>query len=144
MSGSLSVARAMQSALQNRDDVNTRLSDQSPKDAHVRGRVQLNGAGETHSEVSFPIKFVDEPIFTYGGSMGDNQSAGTGGVPTAAATVMEWITLVRPGNRKYYIGARLGIVTTGPSDMQYLLHYEFKGDAFREPTADPPTPQETL
>lgn len=112
------------------------LAEQAVRNGQLQGFVQLDGSGETDVQVTFPLEFLEKPIFTYGHELAPNQSPERGAFPIASATVLSWVTRRTPGDNFTYVGANLGVVVLGQSDMVSILHYCFQGQSFSGPTGD--------
>jgi hypothetical protein len=107
------------------------LSEQTIRDGHVHGFIDLPGDGEVVVDVTFPISFMERPVFTAGLELGKNISFTAGNFPIYSATVGRWTTR-SPAGAMLYTGATLGIVVVGPA--RSVLHYKFEGRTFTVPT----------
>lgn len=135
MTGIYSLAgfRAQQSVVQ-------RISDQQVQYRSQVGKIEIitaSAADETLATIKFTLVFVDEPTFTFGAALETNQTYTPGKMPTASAIVVDWQTYVQ-GPTTSYLGARLGVVTTGEAGKKIWLHYSFAGQALSFPAG--PTP----
>jgi hypothetical protein len=107
------------------------MAEQTIRDGHVHGFIELASSGELVADVRFPISFAEKPLFTYGLEMGDNTWLAQGDFPIHSATVTRYTTQ-RPADSVIYVGASLGIVVIGAA--RSILHYSFEGRTFTVPT----------
>jgi hypothetical protein len=107
------------------------MAEQTIRDGHVHGFIELASSGEFVATVKFPISFGEKPLFTYGLELGDNTWLTEGDFPIHAATVASYATQ-RPADSTLYVGATLGIVVVGAP--RSVLHYSFEGRTFTVPT----------
>lgn len=100
----------------------------------IVGFISITGVGEAVVPVRFPVRFIELPAMSFGGSLGDNQAIPAFNFPTINAMVKAFDFEVRDetGSR-YYNGAEIIVVTTGPPDMRSVLHYQFEGVALNNP-----------
>jgi hypothetical protein len=112
-----------------------------PQFSSVLGELQISGIGETIAQIQFrTLKFTEKPLFTYGaevrGGMNDmSQLVGQGKMPTMSACVLDWITEDRPPTSRLFVGAYLGIVTSGVSSLRSSIHWRVEGTALVGPTS---------
>lgn len=99
--------------------------------------------GATACEASFPVTFwnvfTDQPAFTSGAALDDNQPLTSGSYPTGNACVYTWTTLENASPGKSYTGATLAVVVTGESGQRVWVHYSFTGTALSMPAPAAPT-----
>lgn len=107
------------------------LAEQTIRDGHVHGFIDLASDGEVIAEIKFPIAFMEKPVFTYGLELGKNLWFSYGQFPIHSATVGRW-TIQRPADSTLYVGAAIGIVVIGAA--RSILHYSFEGRSFTVPT----------
>jgi len=103
--------------------------------AEVPGRVMINGSGEAHVDVDFPVKFTTLPFFKPGFERQEGQEFISGQMPTGRAYVAEWKTVERLPLSVYYVGAKIHVVTTGQFYDKMILNFSFTGTALTNPSA---------
>lgn len=123
--------QSMQRAIRDQRTYVETMAEQTIRDGHVHGFVELASDGEFVATVKFPISFAEKPLFTYGLEMGDNTWLAQGDFPIHSATVARYDTQ-RPADSTLYVGATLGIVVVGA--RRGVLHYSFEGRTFTVPT----------
>jgi hypothetical protein len=106
------------------------LGEQAVRDGSAVGHVSVEGAGESTAVITFPIVFVEKPVFTAGLELGENVALVQGSFPTWSATVRSWQTRTQQ-NTPLYVGATLGIVVNGVAKS--ILHYRFEARSFMNP-----------
>lgn len=106
------------------------LAQQAVRDGHVHGFIDLASSGEIVATVTFPISFMEKPVFSFGLEMGDNQHLNYGDFPICSAVIASWVTQ-EPGDSTLYVGAQLGIVVVGVA--RSILHYKFEGRSYTTP-----------
>lgn len=121
---------SMQKAIRDQRNYVESLAQQATRDGHVHGFIALPADGESMVSVSFPLSFMEKPLFTYGLEMAENTWIGYGSFPIHSATVTNW-KIQKPADSTLWIGATLGIVTIGA--MRSILHYSFEGRTFTSP-----------
>lgn len=121
---------SMQRAIRDQRNYVESMAQQSVRDGHVHGFITLPSDGESMVSVTFPISFMEKPLFTYGLEMAPNTWINHGSFPIHSATVTNW-TIQRPADSTLWVGATLGIVTIGA--MRSILHYSFEGRTFTMP-----------
>lgn len=99
----------------------------------LSGQLRVNGAGETYATVTFPTRFIEKPLFSFGGELQDGDTPAAGHMPTISIVVTRWITQERPPQSRFYTGATLGIVTGGAAYQKMNAHWHFDGVAFTNP-----------
>jgi hypothetical protein len=121
---------SMQRAIRDQRNYVETLAQQATRDGHVHGFITLPSDGEVVVSVSFPLSFMEKPLFTYGLEMDDNTWIAPGSFPIHSATVIAWET-ARPADSTLWTGSTLGVVTIGA--MRSILHYSFEGRTFTSP-----------
>ncbi len=105
----------------------------------VNGSSLIVGIGEALIDVFFPVSFTRIPSFSFGGELSAESVAGAGQFPTLSAVVSQWVfddpdkDLFGASMRRYFKGARLACVVTGPGTQKLLLHWTFSGMALTNP-----------
>jgi len=123
-----------------------RIAAARVQQANQAGTFTVTGTGEATFVVTFPLIFMDKPIFTFGSELGPNQTLVAGSFPTASATVSQWTTKSGTLKVTYYIGATIVVVVTGPAGatgatgQSMQIHYNFTGRVF---SPQPSTPINT-
>lgn len=110
--------------------------DMTVKVTRYQTRV-LTSVGESTVDVPFPIMFTQEPWFSFGFVMDDNQPVTAGEYPFGAATVTRWIKEreIEGAFEGYYTGCTLVFSVSGPADARVWMHCTFDGKALRNPLA---------
>ena len=122
---------AMQRAIRDQRNYTETLAEQTVRDGNVHGFLELASSGEHLVDVTFPLYFVERPLFTSGLELGGNAWLTYGSFPVWSATVGGWRT-EKVGDSTLYSGARLGVVVfQNPSTV---LHYSFQGRTLTVPT----------
>lgn len=98
-----------------------------------QGFILTKQAGEVAQDVKFSVRFIERPLFTFGGELDENQSASAGRFPTVSAVVLQWEIEELDKYRKYFIGANLGLVTTGATTQRMWVHWRMEGKALLGP-----------
>lgn len=125
------MSRGLQQALDRRAAQEAAVADRLVHDGEATGFVELAGIGETMANISFPIMFVEKPVFTYGFEMAPGSWLTHGDFPLGTGVVAAWV--VQPYNdMKLYAGARVGIVLIGGGGPM-TFHYVFKGRSLTNP-----------
>jgi hypothetical protein len=125
------INQSMQRAIRDQRNYVETMAEQTIRDGHVHGFIELASAGEFVASVRFPISFMEKPLFTYGLEMGDNTWLAQGDFPIHSATVTSY-SIQRPADSQIYVGASLAIVVIGAA--RSFLHYSFEGRTFTVPT----------
>lgn len=94
--------------------------------------VNLTGTGEGLVQIEFPVSFVEQPVFTYGSEAKPNQPLIKNNYPTCNAMVWNWrVGYRRTSGARYWTGASVIVVTTGPANqattLKLTLHCVFEG-----------------
>lgn len=122
---------SMQRAIRDQRTYVETMAEQTIRDGHVHGFIELASDGEFVATVQFPISFAEKPLFTYGLEMGENTWLSEGNFPIHSATVASY-AIQRPADSTLYVGATIGIVAIGAP--RSILHYSFEGRTFTVPT----------
>ncbi len=101
------------------------------------GEVTVVGAGEASVDVNFPVWFTEKPSFSFGGELAEGHSPEATNFPTISVMVLSWVTEER-GYTIYYVGAKLGIVTTGVASHSVIAHWAAEGKAMQNPRSNIP------
>ena len=113
--------------------------DLQATDHVVNGTSLIVGTGEVLLEVSFPVPYIRAPSMTFGGELSAESVAIPGQFPTLSAVVNQWLIedpdydLYKGSLRRYYKGATIACVVTGPGTQKMLLHWTFMGMALTNP-----------
>lgn len=104
----------------------------------VYGEIEVTGVGEAAVRVVFPIRFSQKPVPHFGGELGyGSPTATAGNFPTWSATVLTWDFRVKPDGSFLYIGALIGIVTTGAATGQVMnIHWSVEGVGLINPAGE--------
>lgn len=114
---------ALQRSIRNQRTYVETLSEQTVRDGTVQGTVDVT-EGELVATVTFPISFLEKPIFAPGLELADNAWLQFGSFPHWSATVADWVTHTT-ADSTLYTGARLGILVIGVPNA--IVHYSFFG-----------------
>lgn len=106
------------------------LNEQTVKDGTAAGFVDLDGAGETTVEVTFPLQFFERPLFVPGLELTGNSYLEWGSFPDWSATVAAWRTQTI-SETVLYIGALIAVRARNIN--RAALHYSFTGRIFTNP-----------
>lgn len=128
---SAGLASSVQRALANQRNYTETLSEQAVRDGTAAGFVELEGEGESTVEITFPIRFIEKPIFTTGLELADNVWLSFGSFPLWSATIGGWTTAPAE-NEPLIIGALVGVYVTGAA--RSILHYRFQGRSLTNPS----------
>lgn len=123
-------ATVVQRSIQDRRTYVEIQDAQRMRDGASHGFVELEGAGESIVDVTFPIRFAEPPIFTAGLELRGNAWLEWGSFPIWSATVAYWHT-ENVATSTLYVGATVGVVTFNAA--RSLLHYSFQGRSFTNP-----------
>lgn len=105
------------------------------KQHRVTHFIDVDGAGEVSVDVNFPVKFIEKPAISSGAAeLRDGEVLTAGQFPTANCTVVKWVLDELDETRVYYVGAQLGVVTTGPESQKLTVHVSMEGRALRNPS----------
>ena len=105
----------------------------------VNGTSLIVGIGEVIVDVKFPVAYIRSPSFSYGGELSRESVAISGQFPTLSAIVNQWyiddpdVETYGASMRKYYRGAKVACVVTGPGTQKLNLHWTFMGMALTNP-----------
>ena len=113
------------------------LMDMGVGNQRISGQFLWEGSGEGEKEVVFPVKFIERPVFYFGGELGPNQSVVDGYYPTVSVVVGGWLTLKRPPVTSLYYGCTLVVVVTGHTDQKMVIHWHVEGRALSDPSVNP-------
>jgi len=99
----------------------------------VTGQFRVNGQGEAQIDVTFPAKFVEKPMLSFGAEVIEGDSQVPGFMPWANVCVLHWVTKESPPTGRLYMGARLGVVSGGVSFQKMMIHWTFSAKALKSP-----------
>lgn len=130
---SASLANSVQRALHAQRVYTETLDEQNVRNGAATGFVDLDGEGESVIEITFPVRFLEKPLFTPGLELGENTWLRYGQFPDWSATIGGWTTVPSDGD-PIYTGALIGVVVTGA--QKSILHYRFEGQSYTNPTGN--------
>jgi hypothetical protein len=113
------------------------LEDVGVGNQRISGQFLWSGNGEGKKEVQFPVKFIEKPVFYFGGELGPGQTIVDGFYPTVSVAVGQWQTLRRPPVLNLYYGCTLLIVVSGHTDQKLVIHWHIEGKALSDPSVSP-------
>lgn len=128
----LSVVGTSQSAIERRRGEVERARSVQGQTFRVTYMVSVRGSGECTVDVNFPVKFSEKPGVSHGGELAPGAVLESSNFPTCSVMVKDWV-LDPLENHKYYVGATLVLVVTGPSDQDAILHFHAEGKALIAP-----------
>lgn len=102
--------------------------------ATVTGKFTVNGAGEARAHVLFPVTFSVLPYMTFGFEVQSANQIVKQHAPAMSGTVYDWDTLDRPPFARFYKGAHLLIVSSGPPGLKFVCSWSAVGTAFTSPS----------
>lgn len=102
--------------------------------ASVSGRFLVNNAGEARAHIIFPVRFSDLPFITFGFEMQGDKNIYAGHAPAMSATAYDWDTIDRPPFSRFYKGAHILVVSTGPPATKFIVNWTAMGTAFTSPS----------
>ncbi len=108
-------------------------NDFSATPTAIIGQFRVNGQGEAQIDVTFPTRFVEKPILSFGAELIEGDSQVPGFMPWANVIVLSWTTKEIPPTGRAYTGARLGVVSGGVSFQKMNIHWKFNGKALKSP-----------
>jgi len=97
------------------------------------GKFFLDGMGEAQVPIQFPVKFEAPPSLSCSFEIKEGDMLTTAKLPTLSASVIKWTIEDRPPYSSLYVGATLGIVTTGPPGQRLIVEWHVDGNAFMNP-----------
>lgn len=100
----------------------------------VSGKFMVNNAGEAKADIVFPVRFADIPYITFGFEILGNQPIIDGHAPAMSAYVYDWSTIDRPPFSRFYKGANIFVVSTGPPALKFIVNWTAIGTAFTSPS----------
>jgi hypothetical protein len=110
------------------------FNDVAASDSTVSGKFTVNGSGEARAHVLFPVSFSVLPYMTFGFEVQSSTQILKQHAPAMSATVYDWDTLDRPPFSRFYKGASLLVVSSGPSDLKFICSWSATGTAFTSPS----------
>lgn len=128
---SSSLSNTVQRALAAQRSYTETLDEQSVRNGTAAGFVELEGEGESTVEITFPIRFIEKPIFTVGLELAENVWLSFGSFPLWSATIGGWTT-VAAENEPLIVGALIGVYVNGAA--RSILHYQFQGRSLTNPS----------
>lgn len=127
------ISRSVGMQQRNRAATKDRIEAQVSKQHTVSGVFYVQGTGEAVATVSFPVRFIERPILAPGFELHPDSAAIDGQFPTFSVTVRDWVLEERGSNQKFFVGANLLVVTTGPTGQNGWVHWSFSGRAITSP-----------
>lgn len=135
-----SLARYRSMQARSSDDA-LRREDQTAKHGFIEGKVSVlcpsdASAGSAKVNVSFPVVFIEEPLFVYGAALDSTEWPDDGDVgfdPQLSGVVYDWEIVERSNDRKFWTGAKINCKVVGWPGMRIFLHYTFSGLSLRNP-----------
>lgn len=116
------------------DRLNARSrEDMAASKTKLTGEIRVNGAGETKTNVTFPIQFTEKPVMNFGAEMIEGDAIIDGFMPTISVVILGWVTKDLPPTQRLYLGATLGIVVGGAHFNKLSVHWSVEGTALSNP-----------
>lgn len=104
------------------------------------GQIGVSGGAptgaETSADVNFSVNYLKTPTVVFGYELVDSGFT-EGQMPSPTAMVLSWDKRDLGDDRVYTVGAKIGVVITGPVVQNLIVHWMAVGKAFRNPI-DPP------
>lgn len=100
---------------------------------NLAGEIRVNGAGESSLPITFPVKFTEKPLLTFGAEVIEGDAIRSGFMPWANVIVLSWITEEIPPVTRLYTGANLGVVSGGVPHQKMAIHWNLSGKAVADP-----------
>lgn len=108
--------------------------DTTAQQSTVVGRFPVNNAGEAYKSINFePVVFSDQPTMTFGFEIDGSRNVKPTRAPVITASLYEWKIIERNPSPPLYYGAKLLIVSTGPSLVKFTVTWNAVGIAFGNP-----------
>jgi hypothetical protein len=124
--------RSISKARQNAIDRSDRINDVVGRVFAVTGEVGVRGPGEVVQQVSFPVRFIERPVVTFGAGVEGGQCPVANSFPRCDAVVVNWLTEGEE-NRLLFRGARIAVHTSGPDEQVLFIGYRMEGKALVNP-----------
>jgi len=136
------IRRHIEVARSQRADNRDRIFGALPTDSAIEGTFLVDGSGESLKTVNFPVRFINRPSIQFGYELHIDTVAVASTFPMASSIVNRWITdppIADDGtaveySKVYFIGARLIVTTTGPTNQRMWVHWRASGRALVNPT----------
>lgn len=123
----------LRSAQQQNEITKRGANDMGATKTRINGEIRVNTAGESITQVVFPVRFTEKPIMTFGGEVIEGDALQAGYMPTISVVVVGWITEEVPPVSRLYTGAKLGIVLDGVNHQKAIVHWSLEGTALSNP-----------
>lgn len=117
-------SRSLEQNLQRHRAYVENLGAQAVRDGAATGFIDVEGQGECTANISFPVRFLEKPVFSFGLELAENVWLQWGSFPEYSVTVGAWTTEPADGE-PLYVGALLGIFVAGVD--RSIVHYRFTG-----------------
>lgn len=125
------MTNARRSLLEQRRELNERISSVVVQHSWVPGRVQVQGVGEFQFEVDFGLTFSERPILIPGAPELEDSAPEVQHLPSVEMSVSNWKRRNdNTGTRNHYTGATIIARVAGRSSQVISLPYIFFGKAF--------------
>ena len=99
------------------------------------GRFLVNSPGEAYVDITFGgVSFTDAPIITFGYEIQSITDIIRGQAPMMTSEVFDWyVDDTRAPITRLYQGARILVVSEGPPNTKFIVHWATAGIAFSSP-----------
>jgi len=103
------------------------------------GTNEIIGSGEILLNLSFPVIFIQHPLFLYGSELGPGSELTAGNYPVLSAMVTYWdiddpdLALYGTSLRRHFKGVQIAVTSSGPENQRLYLHWQFTGLALSNP-----------
>jgi hypothetical protein len=96
----------------------------------LSGQFMLANPGEKIANVQFPFYFAEKPLLSFGAEIPTGDNVIKGQYPTASVMIGGWLTYDNPPFTQLFYGAKFIIVTTGPPQQRFYVHWHLDGVAY--------------
>lgn len=125
--------------LKKRESEQIRQSSTLAGPHQITGQFLVEGSGEVTKAISFPVRFIEKPLFFAGFEMNPDTSPVDQKFPITSASVYDW-NIEEPdlqsgglNFRKYFVGANLAVVCIGNPGQRIWVNWMMLGTAITNP-----------
>lgn len=109
-----------------------RTRDAAAQSCTVYGEIEVSDIGEAQQRIVFPVYFVNKPLPRFTSELGYGSPTATpGNFPTCNVVILTWDYRLKTDGSFLYVGALLGIVTTGAVGQVTNVHWSMEGIGLR-------------
>ena len=99
----------------------------------VSGKFPVNNVGEAYKNIVFPTIFTDIPSLGFGYEIDGDSNLKASRAPVISAALYGWDVIDRPPVSRYYRGAKILVVSEGPPNIRFIVHWQATGIGFMGP-----------